>query len=275
MQKFACGNNNAFSCIKGKDGLNDFGGKLPTCVKAILLFDGKVKVWVDNRTAELAEAGDVIILFPNQKYRFETQINENFIAITADIKRLSELLGVLSSYIPTHSVIKGVANDGEICALAESAIKACSENNNDYQNTVLKGYVTALLGKLFAMMELRRSRPSVDEKPATINEIIGYCNLHFRENLSLTVLEEELHISRYYISHVINEKLGESFNDYLNEMRINEACRLLIESDKSIKTISAEIGFGTIRSFDRAFKAKKGETAREYRKRNTENSKKE
>ena len=113
------------------------------------------------------------------------------------------------------------------------------------------------------------------KKNDTLGEIVGYCNKHFCEKLSLEMLERELHINRYYISHVINEKLGEGFNDYLNSLRVNKACRLLIESDKSIKEISDEVGFGTVRSFDRVFMRKKGETAREYRKRNSEIIKKE
>jgi YesN/AraC family two-component response regulator len=109
----------------------------------------------------------------------------------------------------------------------------------------------------------------------TLGEIVNYCNAHYKENLSLTMLESELHISKYYISHIINERLGEGFNEYLNSIRINEACRLLLESDMSIKEISAEVGFGTVRSFDRAFLRQKSETAREYRQRNLENRKKD
>ena len=125
------------------------------------------------------------------------------------------------------------------------------------------------------MVELKENRIDAVERHDTLSEIVGYCNSHFREKLSLTVLERELHISKYYISHIINERLGEGFNEYINSIRINEACKLLRESEKSIKDISAEVGFGTVRSFDRAFASKKGETAREYRKRNTEISKKD
>ena len=107
------------------------------------------------------------------------------------------------------------------------------------------------------------------------NEIISYCIEHYNEKLSLESLERALHINKYYISHVINGKIGTSFNAYINSLRISEAARLLIESDKTIKEISAEVGFGTVRSFDRAFKKQKGETAREYRDRNSEKVKKD
>lgn len=254
----------AFICTDGNK-LCNFEADIPLSVKIILLFGGEIKVWVENKNAEIANKGDVIIVFPNQKYRFETQRSEEYITITADIKRLSEFLSVFSSSSPVNNVIKGAANDNEICTLAKNAVKAYAENKSNYRDTMLKGYVTALLGKIFSISELKKNEIA---KSDTLSEIVSYCNLHFKEKLSLEILEHELHISKYYISHVINEKLGEGFNEYINSIRINEACKLLVKSDKSIKEISAEVGFGTVRSFDRVFKEKNGETAREYRQRN-------
>jgi YesN/AraC family two-component response regulator len=275
MQKNDVGRNNAFLCVKNKNGINDFTSSLSPCVRVILLFEGKTKAWIENRSAELASAGDAIMLFPNQKCRLETQETEEYIYISADITYLSELLGVISSYTPETCIIKGAAKDSEICALAENIFNAYNDKTSDYRGTVLKGYITALLGRLFSASSLRKNQIEYTQRADTLSEIVSYCNSHFRENLSLAELERSLHISKYYISHIINERLGEGFNEYVNSIRINEACRLLIESDKSIGTISDEVGFGTVRSFNRAFKAKKGETAREYRKRNTEISKKD
>jgi AraC-like DNA-binding protein len=275
MQQSVQDKSNAFICIEGKNGFNDFAANLALSVKVVLIFGGETRVWIENRGAELASAGDAIIIFPNQRYRFETQKNEDYIYLAVDIMRISELLGVISSRTPISSIIKGAANDAELLLLAKNAVRAYSENKSSYRDTVIKGYVTALLGKLFSMAELKENRIDAAERHDTLSEIVGYCNSHFREKLSLTVLERELHISKYYISHIINERLGEGFNEYINSIRINEACKLLRESEKSIKEISAEVGFGTVRSFDRAFASKKGETAREYRKRNTEISKKD
>ena len=264
--------NDGFICIESKNGLFDFGSNLNLCVKIVLMLNGKTKVWVENKNSETAANGDAIIIFPGQKYRFETQCTEEYILISANIKRLGELLSVLSSYSPVNNVIKGAANDAEIHSLARNAVKAYTDNKSEYRDTMLKGYVTALIGKLFSITALKKNEI---EKTDTLSEIVSYCNLHFKEKLTLEVLERKLHISKYYISHIINERLGEGFNEYVNSIRINEACRLLIESEKNVQEISAIVGFGTVRSFDRAFKAKKGETAREYRKRNTEISKKD
>ena len=255
-----------FLCIEGNDGIRDFGSNLHSNIEILLIFEGETRVWIENKGASVAHAGDAVIIFPNQRYRYETQKNEKYMMIAADLKRMTEFLSVISAYSPVNNVIKGAANDKEILSLSRSISKAYGEEKNDYRDTVLKGYVTAFVGRFLSMVELKRNEiESVD----TVSVIAGFCNLRYNERLSLEVLERELHISKYYISHVINEKLGVSFNDYVNSIRINEACRLMVESDKTLKEISAEVGFGTVRTFDRVFKKQKGETAREYRERNS------
>lgn len=261
-----------FFCAEGKEGLFEFGANLHSNIEIVLLFEGETKVWIDNKNASIARGGDAVVIFPNQQYRYETLRKESYILLVADIKRLGELLGVLSSYSPADNVIRGAANDKELRELAKSIAKTYKEDKSDYRDTVLKGYVTAFLGKLLPMTELRKNEI---EKADTLNEIISYCNLHFKERLSLQTLENELHISKYYVSHIINERLGKGFNDYLNSIRINEASRMLRESDKTIKEISEEVGFSTVRTFDRAFKKQKGETAKEYRERKKEKAKKD
>ena len=255
-----------FLCVEGYDGIRDFGANLHSNIEILLIFEGETRVWIENKGVFVARAGDAVLIFPNQQYRYETQKKEKYLLLAADIKRLTEYLSVLSSYSPVSNVIKGAAEDRELLSLAESIARAYADESNNYRDTVIKGYVTAFVGRLLSMTELKRNEiESVD----TAGVIAGFCNLRYKENLSLEMLERELHISKFYISHVINERLGVSFSDYVNSIRINEACRLMLESDKTLKEISREVGFGTVRTFDRVFKKQKGETAREYRDRNS------
>jgi YesN/AraC family two-component response regulator len=266
MQLFDKNKIDGFLFVEGNDGIRDFGANHHSNIEILLLLDGETRVWVENKGVFTARAGDAIVVFPNQQYRYETQKKEKYMLLTADIKRLTEYLGVLSSYSPVSNVVKGASEDSEVLSLAKSIVKAYADEKNGYRDTVIKGYVTAFVGRILSMTELKKNElESLD----TAGVIAGFCNLRYKEKLSLEVLERELHISKFYISHVINERLGVSFNDYVNSIRINEACRLMLESDKPLKEISREVGFGTVRTFDRVFKRQKGETAREYRERNS------
>ncbi len=73
-----------------------------------------------------------------------------------------------------------------------------------------------------------------------------------------------------YVSFVINETYGKSFKTYLNEYRIAEACRRLVDQDNygnfTIRAIHQELGFKTAASFVAAFRKVIGMTPSEYKK---------
>lgn len=100
----------------------------------------------------------------------------------------------------------------------------------------------------------------------TLQSVVSYCARNFNRELSLDVLEEELHISKYYISHLFSDRLGIRFNDYVNSLRVSDACRLLRQTDASITEISELVGFGTLRTFNRAFIKHTGVSPSAYRR---------
>ena len=104
-----------------------------------------------------------------------------------------------------------------------------------------------------------------NSNPAIAN-ILEYCSKNFSNDLDLNKISKELHLSKYYISHLLNKHLNLNFNDYINRLRIKEACELLIMTNNKIADISEEVGFGTIRSFNRAFKSIMNITPGDYRK---------
>ena len=63
----------------------------------------------------------------------------------------------------------------------------------------------------------------------------------------------------------MNDQLGMSFNNCINTFRIHKSCDLLSETDKKISEISEEVGFGSIRTFNRAFMEIMNLTPLEYR----------
>lgn len=88
------------------------------------------------------------------------------------------------------------------------------------------------------------------------------------QKLSLHVLSERLHISPNTISRIINERLGQSFNDLINAYRLQEVKQKLIDPEHDHKTILAlafESGFQSKASFNRVFKKMEGKTPSEYK----------
>lgn len=91
-----------------------------------------------------------------------------------------------------------------------------------------------------------------------------------KEKLTISQLGEALQLSEYKVRKLINSNLGyRNFNDYINELRVNEAAkRLVLEPDTPILNISLDVGYRSLTSFNRAFRDKNNLTPTEYRQRN-------
>jgi AraC-like DNA-binding protein len=82
-------------------------------------------------------------------------------------------------------------------------------------------------------------------------------------------LEEAAQISNLSVSafsRYFKSRVNKSFSDFLTEVRIAHACKLLNESDLNISEISYECGFFTLSNFNKLFRERMKKTPMEYRK---------
>lgn len=107
------------------------------------------------------------------------------------------------------------------------------------------------------------------------SEILKYINLNYhRYDLSLEEVASHAGISRVYLSKIFKEKTGSKYIDYLTNCRMEQAKKLLEESDLSIKAIGTMVGYYNIPGFRNKFKEYYGINASEYRKQYQENTEK-
>lgn len=85
-------------------------------------------------------------------------------------------------------------------------------------------------------------------------------------NLTLAQLANDTGIASHHISQVLNDHLGSSFNDYLNQYRVNAVCAELAGSPLNILEIALACGFSSKSGFNATFKKHTGKTPSEYRK---------
>ena len=97
-----------------------------------------------------------------------------------------------------------------------------------------------------------------------VGRVLSYIHQHFAENITLDSLSEEFHVSPYYISRLIKNKLGSSFPDILANYRIKEAKIRLAKGD-SIKEVTYKVGFSSQNYFGKTFKKITGFTPSEYK----------
>lgn len=88
-------------------------------------------------------------------------------------------------------------------------------------------------------------------------------------DLTLSTLASHLNTLPNYVSQALNQTLGESFFDYVNKWRVEDAKCMLSESKHTVLAIAEEVGFNSRSSFYNAFKRFAGETPTRYRQKQT------
>jgi len=86
---------------------------------------------------------------------------------------------------------------------------------------------------------------------------------HFDEPFTLAQAAEIAALEKTYFSKVFKEKVGVSFVDWLARERIKRAVLMLMDHDHRITDLAFAVGFGDLRTFERAFKKCVGITPRE------------
>ena len=234
---------------------------LHTHIELVLFLEGHCSAFADTERYEI-NGGDAFIAFPNQIHRYESYDKERYILFIINPDVLPDISHIFSDMQPISAKLTGAAKDTEVLELAER-LYAMDTDTDPYAEVRLHGYLIALLGKLLPQMELTKTVPGDSH---ALKTIVNYCAKNYTSDLSLSLLENELHISRYYISHLFSDKLQIGFNDYVNSLRVSFACNYLRHSDKSVTEISDLVGFGTLRTFNRAFLKQMGKTPSEYRR---------
>lgn len=90
----------------------------------------------------------------------------------------------------------------------------------------------------------------------------------FTTSLTREEIAESLEINPDYLGKIFKKHTGEKINDYINDLRVNEAARMLIETDKSIIDIAYAVGFESMSTFYRIFHKNIGESPINYREKN-------
>jgi AraC-like DNA-binding protein len=111
----------------------------------------------------------------------------------------------------------------------------------------------------------------VDKRILTqLEALMSEAKAYRKPGLTISSLANLIELQEHQLRRVINQNLGyRNFNKYLNQYRIAEAAAILSDvsaASTSISVIAMDVGFNSLAPFNRAFKASKGLSPRDYRK---------
>ena len=127
---------------------------------------------------------------------------------------------------------------------------------------IIKASIAALAS---AANKLAVEQHITEGREARIVEIISFIKNDYM-NVTLDTLSEEFHLSKPYLSKYIKEKAGMTFQEAVRKERMKKARTLLRETDQTVETVAAEVGYENGEHFNRLFKKNYGLTPVQYRK---------
>lgn len=98
-----------------------------------------------------------------------------------------------------------------------------------------------------------------------MKEMIGYIYQNYTRDIGIKDVSDYVGLSYSHVRKIFKDQLGENIIDYINNIRINEAKKILTQMDICIKDIAMNLGYNNAQSFIRFFKKKEGITPGEYR----------
>ena len=117
-----------------------------------------------------------------------------------------------------------------------------------------------------ALFQRQSSGGGEQREERAIHGITRYLQEHLAEEVSLSVLAEEFHLSAQYISQLFKNELGVGFLTYLTNIRMERAKQLLLSTSLSIAEVSERSGYGDYRVFTKVFKKSEGITPSQYQR---------
>ena len=196
----------------------------------------------------LLKAGDAVLIFPLQPHSYAT-VTRGRIRICIFSPNF-----VTSFYKPNQNKIP--ENNKFQCFLPQTI-----SSDNIFHKKALTYFICG---------EFDRDRKYIDASGKNENQILVklllYTDKNFRSRCLLRDAAASIGYDYAYISKLFKRKVGISFRQYVNNLRIIESKRLLIDGTKSIEEVAECCGFSSLRTFDREFLKQVETTPSNYQK---------
>ena len=143
--------------------------------------------------------------------------------------------------------------------LAEALLRE-QEQEGEYARLADRALLEYLLVTL-----LRKAPPAERREDGALSDVLYYLNLHFAESPSLAHTAKRYGYTQNYFSTRFRELTGMGYTEFLTQLKLSRARRLLCDTVLSATEVAFSSGFGSLSAFYRAFRAEEGLSPLAYR----------
>lgn len=123
----------------------------------------------------------------------------------------------------------------------------------------LEEYLREFFGEIVQYQARKTGEATYGER------IIRHLEQHYGEEIAFEDMAKEIGISYSYMRKILYEQTGKSLIDYLNQLRIEKAKQLLLDTDQTIAQIALQVGYNNVQSFNRFFRKYEGMPPSNYK----------
>lgn len=187
---------------------------------------------------------------------------QSYIAIAIDATFFQK---TVLQYIQPVPIFRGEAfvPHPELLGLLRCFMLEASVNKNQEVLEHLASIITHLTARSTVSVDTQSSMPLYDRFEVDI--AIAYMNSHFSEKIAIEDLAKQVNISAGHFSKIFKTVTGETPIDFLNLLRLQKSCAMLMNNGGNITAIALECGFNSSSYFSTCFLAKYKMTPSAYR----------
>jgi AraC-like DNA-binding protein len=218
---------------------------------------------------------DLVLIAPNIPHSWKSESTESnhVITIQFDQKLLNFPLLKKRMFNPIKLLLenagRGIQFYGDSAVhISNKMIAMCSSygfNATLDFFSLLYDLATAPEQKLIASCAFDSNSVIRDSKSRRVAIICDYINRNYMNQLKVSDIAKIVNMSDSALSHFFKSRTNRSLIDYINDIRIGNATKLLLETTHSINEICYMCGFNNISNFNRIFRSSKGITPTKYR----------
>lgn len=222
--------------------------------------ESRGKCLLNGEEYEIGE-NSVFFLTPEDFHRIETEDIKTAYSINLSFSK-----SIIDSRIGDAFSLsaKVVFEPNEFLKVIIKEIETLFEKEDEFAKSESYHLLNALL------IEIIKTGQTAGKSAQYMHPVIGKAMMYVlsypNQNFTLEEIAKICHISPAYFSYIFHKETGKPFKKWVNQIKIEHACRLLENSDLSVLEISLECGFHSISHFGKIFKNAVGITPKEYRK---------
>ena len=240
------------------------------------ILEGKGEfIYGDERL--IAEAGDIVIFQPNKLHavhpyedvelHYDTLVfRAEMLGVDSDRCGVECILPIVNGMYRVKPQITTAVEDYEEWKRCIESIFWCVTKNSSQDDLLLKSELLRMFWLLEKKGYVCHDERAKSSRSETMRPVLAYINENFRESISIDQLARIANLSKSYFMGCFKQAAGVGAMEYIIQLRVENACKLLVSTCKTSAEIAFECGFSNLSNFNRHFKNLVGCTPNEYRK---------